>query len=221
MSFYDSICGQPSKTHLKFVLLGDGATGKTSYFNRMCDGDDPDYTFEKKYIASQGCSVAQIGFNVGRHEITVHLFDTAGQEKFGQLRDSYLMGADGIILMYDITNKDTKRNVLSKWIPDITRVLKKTNEKKYIPIMVVGNKNDRSSKVKLEPYEMLGIRKSALVGAYASKHYGEIDHCIVSVKADENLMEPVSWLLKTSLSYYFPITVTRSKNKTKKELFRV
>jgi GTP-binding nuclear protein Ran len=211
-SFFDDWYSAPDKTDVKIALIGDGATGKTSFFERMVSGHMDNYKFNKKYNATHGCNVCQIEFKIGKHSIKVHLFDTAGQEKFGMLRDSYLMGVDGIILMYDVTQKETKKNVLSKWIPEVKRILSASKTKQYVPIMVVGNKNDKADSTTVGSRECLSIRKSTLTGNYDSFNYGSINHCLMSVKADENLMKPINWLLKTVLSYILPVNVKKSNN---------
>lgn len=207
----ENLCDVPSKRSIKLVLIGDGATGKSSYFDRLSKGDNVDYKFSKNYNATQGCNVCQIEFKIGSENIIIHLFDTAGQEKFGALRDSYIMGANGVILMYDISQKETKTNVLSKWIPEIKRILISTKTKNYVPIMVVGNKNDTKDSLEDPSIENIGIRKASLGGGYDSS-FGNISHCFVSVKADENLMEPLNWLLKNILGYFLPINIKKSGN---------
>jgi len=210
--YLDSFHGPPGKIDIKIAVIGDGGIGKTSYFTRMDSGDKGDYKFQKKYNATHACNVCQIEYKIGPHKVKVHIFDTAGQEKFGMLRDSFIMGADGIILMYDITQSETKRNVLSKWIPEVKRILERSKTKQCVPIMVVGNKNDKASSLKLGYHETLGIRKTTLIGQYDSFKYGAINHCLMSVKANENLMEPINWLLRTILSYILPINAKKCSN---------
>lgn len=224
----------PSKTSIKIVLLGDGAIGKTSYFNRISSGDTDEYKFNKTYDATRGCNICQIEYMIGKYNITIHLFDTAGQEKFGALRDSYLMGADGIILMYDLTETATKRNVLTKWLPEIKRILCDSSVKSHIPVAIVGNKNDRIDISSLrcndpgrpELYDLtdeqiltntIGIRLSTLKGVYKDNFNkcGQIEHFYVSVKTDENLIKPINWLLGNILEYYIPVDVKRSNKLTK------
>jgi small GTP-binding protein len=220
----------PSKTSIKIVLIGDGATGKTSYFNRLIGSDNPDYKFNKVYDATRGCNICQIEYKIGKYPITIHLFDTAGQEKFGLLRDSYMSGADAIILMYDLSEPITKQNVLTKWIPEVKRLLTASRCTQYIPIAVIGNKNDKLinrnpiSKDQIggktfrshdsdDIYSIPGIRKSTLLGAYESK-FGHIEHFYISVKADENLIKPINWLLRNVLSYYMPVEVVKTSKQS-------
>lgn len=209
--FFDDYRSSPSKSSIKIVLMGDGGTGKTSYFNRIASGDHPDYKFSKVYDATRGCNICQIEYTIGKYPITLHVFDTAGQEKFGSLRDSYIMGADGIILMYDLTEKLTKQNVLTKWIPEIKRILKTSGSKSFVPIAVVGNKNDRLSEYNSnDPSNVPGIRLATLTGIYSSIIFGRIEHFYISVKADKNLLDPINWLLQTILAYFMPVNAKRT-----------
>jgi GTP-binding nuclear protein Ran len=215
----------PTKTSIKIALIGDGSTGKTSFFNRIVESENPDYKFSKIYDATQGCNISQIEYMIGKYPITLHVFDTAGQEKFGILRDSYLSGADAIILMYDLTDKITRHNVFTKWIPEVKRLLTASRCTQYIPIAVVGNKNDKidmndetihnndSKNNDSKNNDPKGIRTATLQGAYDIHRFGPIEHFYISVKADENLLDPINWSLKHVLSYYMPVTVKRSTKK--------
>ena len=179
-----------SKTHLKFTLIGDGATGKSSFFERMSDGASQGYKFKKKYDATIGCDVCQLEFTSNSKKIIIHLFDTAGQEKFGELRDSYILGSDGILIMYDISNMDTKHSV-TRWINNIKRISDENNIKN-IPIVVCGNKLDLKNKS--GPRELFEFRDSVLEGMYNT--HGNIKAELISVKANKNLMNPIYYLIK-------------------------
>jgi len=208
---FEGLRGAPKKTSIKIALIGDGAVGKTSFFDRITTGDHLDYKFKKSYEATTGCNICQTEFSIGKYFVKLHLFDTAGQEKFGALRDSYLMGVDGVILMYDLENKETRQNVLTRWLPDLKRIQNESDVKSYVPVAVVGNKSDRidTNIVKRERLyldtvnyrTMVGIRKSVLSGHYD----GTIEHFYASVKAEEDLIDPINWLLKDILWYYLPV----------------
>ena len=74
---------QPVAT-FKLILVGDGGTGKTTFVKRHLTGE-----FEKKYIATIGVEVHPLTFHTNRGVICFNVWDTAGQEKFGGLRDGY------------------------------------------------------------------------------------------------------------------------------------
>merc|ERR1712235_94781 len=68
----------------KLVLVGDGGVGKTTFVKRHLTGE-----FEKKYVATLGVEVHPLVFHTNRGALRFNVWDTAGQEKFGGLRDGY------------------------------------------------------------------------------------------------------------------------------------
>jgi GTP-binding nuclear protein Ran len=66
----------------KLILVGDGGVGKTTFVKRHLTGE-----FEKKYVATLGVEVHPLAFHTNRGPIKFNVWDTAGQEKFGGLRD--------------------------------------------------------------------------------------------------------------------------------------
>jgi len=114
----------------KLVLVGDGGVGKTTLVKRHLTGE-----FEKKYIPTLGVEVHPLRFNTNCGQITFNVWDTAGQEKFGGLRDGYYIQGNCAIIMFDVTSRITYKNV-PNWHRDIIRVCEN------IPIVLVGNKVD-------------------------------------------------------------------------------
>ncbi|RVX10937.1 GTP-binding nuclear protein Ran1B [Vitis vinifera] len=68
----------------KLVIVGDGGTGKTTFVKRHLTGE-----FEKKYEPTIGVEVHPLDFFTNCGKIRFYCWDTAGQEKFGGLRDGY------------------------------------------------------------------------------------------------------------------------------------
>ena len=74
--------------------------------------------------------------------VRMQIWDTAGQEKLGGLRDGYYIGGHCGIIMFDVCSRITYQNV-PKWYKDLVRVCEN------IPISLVGNKVDvKDRKVK-------------------------------------------------------------------------
>ena len=72
--------------------------------------------------------------------IAISLVDTAGQERFRTITKSYIKGSDGIILMYDLTNKDSFLHV-EEWVNSIFEGLGNVKNSPYL-ILLLGNKLD-------------------------------------------------------------------------------
>ena len=188
----DQIFGN-HKRAIKLVLLGDGHVGKSSLFERLTSGSSDDYSFNKKYDATTGCNVSILKCKENKLDFEIHLFDTAGQEKFGELRESYILGADGVIIMYDVSEPQTKENIY-KWINNV-KILNNKFSSKNIPIVICGNKIDVK---KLGPRESYIFRDSALSSLYD----GFITSCYISVKANKDIWNPLNILVKQIYNYW-------------------
>ena len=94
------------------------------------------------FPATVGVEVHPIVFFTNRGPIRFNVWDTAGQEKFGGLRDGYYIQSHCAILFFDVTSQTTYKHV-PEWYRDITRVCEN------IPMVLCGNKVDiRDRKVK-------------------------------------------------------------------------
>ena len=99
----------------KPVLVGDGGTGKTTFVKRHLTGE-----FET-YIAVLGVEVHHLVFHTNRGLIKFSVWDIAGQEKFGGLRDGYYIQGQCAIIMFDVTSRVMYKNVPS-WHRDLVCV---------------------------------------------------------------------------------------------------
>ena len=131
-------------TEYKFALIGDSSVGKTSIFRKISTGN-----FNEENISTIGTDKRTINYteievNVkGQKEkksFEISLFDTAGQERFRSITKNYIKGSDGIILIYDITNKETFDHV-EGWLENIKEILSDWKASNY-SIMLLGNKLD-------------------------------------------------------------------------------
>ena len=152
-------------------MVGDGGVGKTTFVRRHLTGE-----FEKRYVATIGVEIHPLGFTTSLGPIVFNVWDTAGQEKFGGLRDGYYIQGECAIIMFDVTSRITYKSV-PIWHRDITRVCE------TIPIVLCANKvdvKDRKVKAKQINYH----RKKNL-------QYYEI-----SAKANRNFEKPFVWIAK-------------------------
>ena len=86
----------------KLVLVGGAGVGKTSLVTKLLGGSK----FVYKYNPTQGAVVTSIVFLTDKDElINFDIWDTAGVDKQGSLRDGYFVGSDAAVMMYDSTSK--------------------------------------------------------------------------------------------------------------------
>jgi len=166
---------QTQAPEFKLVLVGDGGVGKTTFVKRHLTGE-----FEKRYIATLGVEVHPMPFYTNHGQINFNVWDTAGQEKLGGLRDGYYIGGQCGIIMFDVCSRITYSNV-PKWYKDLTRVCES------IPIVLVGNKVDvRDRKVKAK--QITFHRKKNL------QYYD------ISAKSNYQFEKPFVWLLRKMIN---------------------
>jgi len=151
--------------------MGDGGVGKTTFVKRHKTGE-----FEKKYIATVGAEVHKLPFYTTVGPVDFNLWDTAGQEKFGGLRDGYYIGSNAAILMFDCTSRITYKSIPS-WHKDLIRVCEN------IPIVLVGNKVDVKDR-KVKPKDITFHRRV------------NIQYYDVSAKSNYNFEKPFLYLIR-------------------------
>ncbi len=117
----------------KIIFIGDVNVGKTTIINRI-QGND----FEERYDATIGIDFCLKIIKHNNNEIKLQMWDTAGQEKYKAITRNYYKDAHGIILIYDVTNKSSFKN-LPAWLNDINN---NNNLGEDISIILVGNKTD-------------------------------------------------------------------------------
>lgn len=163
-------------TSKKIVLLGDGCIGKSTFFNKLTNLNDENYRFPKKYQATDNFDFDRINLQTNAGTTTIDLWDTAGQEnRGGKLRDAYLKGADGVLLLYDVSEKRTIDNVPT-WLEQIKTVAPN------IPVAVLGNKSDKFDN--LQQSEMVKVRECNLQRDVGHKN---IKNFLISIKENTHL----------------------------------
>ena len=128
---------------IKIITLGDSHVGKSSLILQYIENK-----FSNLYIST-------IGFDLKHKQITLKdgkkakltLYDTAGQERFRSLARNYIRKANGILLIYDISDKSTFINI-NKWMENIEDEIDTK-----LPIILVGNKSDLNDKRKVTTEE--------------------------------------------------------------------
>uniref|UniRef100_A0A674JGC3 Calcium release activated channel regulator 2A n=1 Tax=Terrapene triunguis TaxID=2587831 RepID=A0A674JGC3_9SAUR len=97
----------------KIVFVGNSSVGKTSFLRRFCEGH-----FSPNTSATVGIDYSVKTVTVDNSQIALQLWDTAGQERYRSITKQFFRKADGVIVMYDITAKDTFTTV-KQWLVSI------------------------------------------------------------------------------------------------------
>lgn len=123
----------------KLIVLGDGFVGKTAITVRYCED-----RFQKEYKMTIGVNFGVKKLQYKNLNYNLQIWDIAGQERFQFLRAQYYMGAVGVILVYDVTNKLTFQN-LANWASEFQEQIGNK------PIVLVGNKIDLPTTGYIDP----------------------------------------------------------------------
>ena len=117
------------------LLLGNSNVGKSSLFLRFVDD-----IWNDTFVPTIGVDFKIKTFDIDEKKIKMQIWDTAGQERFKNIIASYYRGAHGILLIYDVTDKDSFKN-LSNWLIEIEK-----NASKNVLKVLIGNKSDLEDK---------------------------------------------------------------------------
>ena len=117
---------------IKIVVVGDISVGKSSIVNRFCDN-----IYDDNLACTMGVDFQIKSMTIANKKIKLHIWDTAGQERFRSITTSYYRNAQAILLVFDLTNKNSFEK-LKQWLNDIANNITETNYK----LILVGNKCD-------------------------------------------------------------------------------
>ncbi len=124
----------------KIITLGDSRVGKTSLIVRFIEDH-----FADTYMSTIGFDLKFKNIKLKNGQVLkLIIHDTAGQERFRSLAANYIKKADGILLVYDITDNYSFNNI-ENWMLDITN---KSDEN--VPVILIGNKSDLTENRKIQ-----------------------------------------------------------------------
>lgn len=115
----------------KIVFVGDSGTGKSSLLRSM--NGEP---FQDNFVATIGVDFCCFERKVAGKLIKLQIWDTAGQDRFEAIVQSYFRGAMGVYYVFDSTNEESLNRV-SRWV----RMFRQTNHTKVVGFLV-ANKID-------------------------------------------------------------------------------
>lgn len=118
----------------KVILIGSGAVGKTSLLHRFVENQ---FTFRYKLtIGADFLSKTIDGYPKPDIKCKLQIWDIGGQDRYKFLRASFFDGANGALVVFDISRWHTFKE-LDDWISDLREFARKD-----IPFVLIGNKAD-------------------------------------------------------------------------------
>jgi len=143
------------RTVLKVIVLGSSNVGKTSLMKRFCNN-----SFTEIRRATTGADFSTKRMIISGEEVMLQIWDTAGQERFnhGTLGGAFYRGADGAVLVYDVTSAPSFEQV-GKWRNELLSRIEE--DEAAFPLVVVGNKVDMEGSTPMDGTH--GVDKAAVV----------------------------------------------------------
>ncbi|CAA9988698.1 ras-related protein Rab-1A, putative [Plasmodium knowlesi strain H] len=126
----------------KIILIGDSGVGKSCILLRFSDDH-----FTESYITTIGVDFRFRRIKVGDKMVKLQIWDTAGQERFRTITSAYYRGADGIIIIYDTTDRNSFLHI-KEWINEINKYTTEETCK-----LLVGNKSDCKDEMEISTTE--------------------------------------------------------------------
>ena len=98
---------------LKLLLLGDSGVGKSSLLTQYVEDD-----FHDVFISTIGIDFRNKTLEIDGKRVKLRVWDTAGQERFRTLTAQFYRGSQGILMVYDITRRESFDNI-GHWMKKI------------------------------------------------------------------------------------------------------
>ena len=124
---------------IKIVVVGDSGVGKTNFIFQFIEGK-----FSEMYISTTGFDYKSKVINLPNYKkkVKLQVWDTAGQERYMSVNKNIFQRVQGLVLMYDITDRDSFEHI-TNWLNLISQVVPNK------PLILVGNKIDLSEKERI------------------------------------------------------------------------
>ena len=197
------------ETLIKLVIIGDSGVGKSNFLFKFIEGQ-----FSPLHVATVGFDYKSkiITLPQSKKKVKLQIWDTAGQEKYMSINKNLFQRVQGIILMYDLTKRETFER-LTIWLNIIKQM---TNE---IPIILVANKldeedNEESGRIVetdegeafAKENEFQFLEASGLNGTNVDKVFINISELII-----KNLQEDRTQSISNGNQLYHPGKIEKKK----------
>ena len=164
-------------TELKILLCGNSGVGKTSIFKRYYEN-----RFEGTFITSIGIDFKTKEIKYNKKLYSIHLIDTAGEERFRSITSSYFRMAEYYLLVFDLTDKNSLIS-LPGWIDSLKEYI---NNPKFF---IIGNKSD------LDRSQISDIEINDVINGKGNLKINKENFIKVSAKTGENIEATFKYLI--------------------------
>jgi|Transcript_14240 Ras-related protein Rab-8A len=164
---------------VKLLLLGDTAVGKSSLLLRFCES-----SFDANFVITIGVDYKWKHVERNGRKLKIQVWDTAGQERFRTITPAYYRAAMGVVLSYDITDRNTFDHV-GYWVEELDKHGDATVQR-----ILVGNKSDLSEdrKVSREDGERLAKKFNMTFFETSAKTGESVDDAFLDI-ADKVVLQ--------------------------------
>lgn len=170
-------------TTLKILIIGESGVGKSSLLLRFTDD-----LFDPQLSATIGVDFKVKTLSVDGNKTKLAIWDTAGQERFRTLTPSYYRGAQGAILVYDVTSRETFTK-LDVWLNELETFANKPD----IVKMLVANKIDKPNREVTKEEGLKFARKHSMLFIEASAKTKEGVQIAFEELVEKILQTPGLW----------------------------
>ena len=167
------------KKKIKVIFVGSKAVGKTSLISQYVNE-----SFTEIYLLVIGVDKSRKKIKIGNEEVTLEIFDTAGQEDYRSVNKLFMKNTQIALIVYDITNKQSYEK-LNEWI----NVVQNSNKNSEIVFGIAANKSDlfEKRKVSKQEGEQFAKENNSLFFETSAKDYDSINN--VMNKLTEKYLE--------------------------------
>ena len=181
----------------QLLIVGDAAVGKSSILRRFAQN-----TFNQEYLSTLGIDYFTKDIKINNKVIHVKIWDTAGEERYRSLTQSFLKNGEGILIVFALNNK-TSFDSLKFWMDSIQNIL--DSQEREIPAIILGNKLDLENGREVDKEEAKEFAKNK------NCQYFE-----VSAKTGEGIDESIKYLIQRVVE-----VIDKNKKENKKENIKI
>jgi len=204
-----------NRMKIKLMMIGELAVGKSSLTKRFTDK-----IFVQNIMGTAGLDMHKKVVKINDENINVIIYDSAGHERFRKITEVQYKGADGLILVYDITDKRSFEWII-EWIDKL-----KSENYSSMDILLIGNKIDLQEDRKIcendlielgNLYNIPIIETSALTGQSVDEAFNKLINNIYHSKTLNIIKKQDDLELKINENGNESIKIDKNSNNKKKK----